>query len=220
MTRRVIATRVALAVLLYVAPARAQQADAAADATVTTPAPEPAPTRDALLFLAGGAIGLGLHEAGHVVAAALFDSDLGTRRVGFGPIPFVAITHEAVSPAREYTISSAGFTMQHLSSEWLLTARPDLRDEHAPIAKGILAFNLLSSAAYSVAGFAKIGPPERDTRAMAQSARTGEAWVGALILAPAVLDGWRYLHPGSRWARWSSRAAKVGLVLMVVRAAR
>ena len=38
-------------------------------------------------------------------------------------------------------------------------------------------------------------------------------------LAPAVLDTWRYLKPESRWAAWTSRAMKVGAVLMVVKAA-
>ena len=47
-----------------------------------------------------------------------------------------------VSPAREYAISAAGFWMQAASSEWILTRRPRLRDETAPLAKGILAFHV------------------------------------------------------------------------------
>ena len=30
-----------------------------------------------------------------------------------------------------------------------------------------------------------------------------------MILAPAVLDGWRYFHPDAKWAVWTSRAVKV-----------
>ena len=65
--------------------------------------------------------------------------------------------------------------MQSLTSEWLLTRRPNLREEHAPIAKGVLAFDVLASAVYGVAGLAHVGPPERDTRAMAASLRVDEA---------------------------------------------
>jgi hypothetical protein len=44
--------------------------------------------------------------------------------------------------------------------------------------------------------------------------------VGAMILAPAALDAWRYANPESTWAPWLSRALKVGAVLVVFRAAR
>ena len=70
-------------------------------------------------------------------------------------------------PAREFVISSAGFWAQHAVSEYLLTRQPALRDEHAPVLKGILAFNVLTSVAYSGAAFARTGPNERDTRGMA-----------------------------------------------------
>lgn len=55
---------------------------------------------------------------------------------------------------------------------------------------------------------------------MADALDISEPWVGVMILAPAALDTWRYMRPQSRWAAWSSRALKVGAVLIVVRAAR
>jgi len=171
-------------------------------------------------FLAGGAIGLGAHEAGHLLMVSAFGADPGVKKVNFGPIPFFAITHSAVTPAEEYTISAAGFWVQHASSEWLLTRRPGLRQEHAPLAKGLLAFNILASVAYATAAFGTFGPYERDTRAMADALDVSEPWVGAMILAPAALDTWRYMRPHSRWAAWSSRALKAGAVLIVLRAAR
>jgi hypothetical protein len=179
----------------------------------------PTTTRDVVLFLAGGAAGLGLHEGGHLIFATLFDVDPGIKSVHFGPIPFFAITHTDVSPAREFTIASAGFWMQHASSEWLLTRRRRLRDERAPLAKGVLAFNIAASVAYATAAFGTFGPDERDTRAMADALDVREPWIGGLILAPAALDAWRYLNPDARWAVWMSRAAKLGAVLLVVRAA-
>jgi hypothetical protein len=83
--------------------------------------------------------------------------------------------------------------------------------------KGLLAFNVVSSAAYAGAAFARTGPAERDTRGMAQSAGVDERWIGAMVLAPAVLDAWRYFEPEARWAAWASRAVKIGMVLLVLR---
>jgi hypothetical protein len=53
---------------------------------------------------------------------------------------------------------------------------------------------------------------------MAAALSIPEPWVGGMILAPAALDTWRYFHPDSRWARWSSRVIKAGLVVLVVAA--
>jgi hypothetical protein len=170
------------------------------------------------VFLAGSAVALGAHESGHLFFDVLFDAHPGIDKVDFHGIPFFAITHRSgLSPRREFTISSAGFWVQHAGSEWLLTRRPQLRHEHAPFAKGVLAFNVLASAAYAGAAFARTGPVERDTRGMAASARIDEPWVGAMILAPAVLDSWRYFQPEAKWAVWLSRAAKVGMVLLVLK---
>jgi hypothetical protein len=169
-------------------------------------------------FLAGGAIGLVTHEAGHLLFDAIFDADPVVRRVDFHGIPFFALTHRSgLPPRQELAISSAGFWVQHAESEWLLSRRPHLRDEHAPLAKGVLAFDVLASGAYAVAAFAKTGPAERDTRGIAESARIDERWVGAMILAPAVLDTIRYFRPGATWAKWASRGSKIGFVLLLFR---
>ncbi len=170
------------------------------------------------MFLAGAAVAFGAHEGGHLLFDAVFRADPGIGRVDFHGIPFFAITHRGgLSPRRELTISSAGFWVQHAGSEWLLTRRPRLKDERAPFAKGVLAFNVLTSAAYAGAAFARTGPVERDTRGIAASADIAEPWVGGMILAPAVLDSWRYFHPDAKWAVWTSRAVKVGMVLLVLK---
>jgi hypothetical protein len=52
---------------------------------------------------------------------------------------------------------------------------------------------------------------------MAASARIDERWAGALVLAPAALDAWRYAHPDATWAVWASRGAKAGLLLLFLR---
>lgn len=169
-------------------------------------------------FLAGAAVGLAVHEGSHLAFNGIFDADPRVKRVDFHGIPFFAITHRPDLPRRqEFVIASAGFWAQHAGSEWILSRRPRIRRERAPLAKGVLAFNVLASAAYAGAAFARTGPPERDTRGMAVGSRTDERVIGALVLAPAVLDAWRYYDPDRAWLKWASRAVKAGMVLLVIR---
>lgn len=155
------------------------------------------------------------HESGHILTGIAFDADPGFKRLDYGLIPFFAVTHNPVSRRREYLISSSGFLAQHLASEWILGRRPAGSFE-----KGWLAFNLATSAVYTVAALGGVGPPERDTRGMALTAGENglsERAIGVLILVPAVLDGVRYAKADPAWARWSSRAVKAGLVLLAFR---
>jgi hypothetical protein len=206
-----------LAVAVYAPPAWAQ-AQQEPDRASSSSGTQRAATLG--LFVAGAAAGLGAHEGGHLLFNAIFDAGAGIKRVDFHGIPFFAITHRAgLPPAKEFTISSAGFWVQHAGNEWLLTRRPRLRHEHAPFAKGMLAFNVLASGAYAGAAFFRTGPAERDTHGMAVSADVDERWIGAIVLAPAVFDVWRYFDPDARAAIWLSRAVKIGGVLLIVRAA-
>ena len=169
-------------------------------------------------FLAGATVGLLAHEGGHLIFDGIFDAEPEFKRVEFHGIPFFAIRHKpGLPPRQEFAISSAGFWVQHATNEWILTKRPQLRSERAPFAKGLIAFNLGASAAYAFAAFARTGPDERDTRGMALSSRIDEPWIGAVVLAPAILDAWRYLDPDARWVVWASRAVKVGSVLLILR---
>jgi hypothetical protein len=187
-------------------------------------APEAQPSNNAAggkgvtSFLAGGVLGLGAHEAGHLLANVVSGEKPGLRKVDFHGIPFFAVTHRSgLPPRREFVIASAGFWVQHAENEWLLGRRPNLHHARAPLAKGVFTFNVLTSVAYSGVAFARAGPVERDTRGMAAASRIDERWIGALVLAPAVLDAWRYFHPDAKWAAWMSRGVKVGMVVMVIR---
>ena len=102
--------------------------------------------------------------------------------------------------------------MQGASVEWLLHERPRLARERAPFLKGVLAFHVATSTMYGIAGFARVGPHERDTRGMAVSTGIPEPVIGGLVLAPAALDVYRYFRPESAWAKWASRSAKAVLV--------
>ena len=179
---------------------------------------KPSRSSSTVRFLAGGAAAFAAHEAGHFIFDVIFDADPRLKSVDFHGIPFFAITHRPdISPRQRFTIASAGFWVQHAGNEWILSRTPALRHERAPFRKGMVAFNVLASAAYAGAAFARTGPEERDTRGMAEGARIDERWIGAMVLAPAVLDTIRYLDPDAKWAVWTSRAAKVGLVLLVLR---
>lgn len=169
-------------------------------------------------FLFGGVAALGAHESGHLLFDGIFDAHPGVSRVSFHGVPFFAITHDSGLPHRqEFTIDSAGFWVQHATNELILHGHPRLRDERQPMLKGMYAFNVLASVAYAGAGFARTGPVERDTRGMADASRIKEPLIAALILAPAILDTVRYFKPEARWAAWSSRGVKAGLVLLVAR---
>jgi hypothetical protein len=171
-----------------------------------------------LRFLGGAALGLAAHEAGHVVADVTFGATPRFKRVDFHGIPFFAISPEGELSRRElFTIASSGFWVQHAGNEWILSREPQLRAREAPFQKGILAFNVLASAAYAGAAFGRTGPVERDTLGIAKGARMDERVVGVLLLAPAVLDTMRYYKPDAKWLAWTSRAVKAGLVLLVLR---
>ncbi len=173
---------------------------------------------DIVEFVAGAALALTMHEGGHLVFDAAFDARPRLEGVHLGPFPFFAVAHRGdLSPRREFTISSAGFWVQEASSEWLLTRRPGLRHEQAPFAKGVIAFNVLSAVGYAAVAFARSGPFERDTRGMADSIGVDERAIGAVVLAPALFDAYRYFKPDARWAKWASRAVKMGSVLLVIK---
>jgi hypothetical protein len=185
------------------------------------------PTRRAVVgtarFFGGAATGLVGHELGHVAFGATFGAHPSVKRIDYGPIPFFAIAHQPVSRRKEFVISAAGMWSQQASAEWLLAEHPNLRDERSPFLKGVFAFHLATSVVYGVAGFGRIGPPERDTRGLADSlGRDGipEPAIGALVLAPAVFDGYRYLRPNATWAKWASRATKVAGVALTLAAGR
>lgn len=163
-------------------------------------------------FLAGALTGFAVHEGSHLALDIAFDAEPRLKGVSFGPLPFFAVTHRGnLSAGREALVSGAGFFSQHLTSEIILSRRA----EGAALSnfeKGALAFHVATSVAYAGAAFSRYGPFERDTRGIADSTGADERLIGALVLAPAAFDTWRYLRPHSRIARWGSRLAKVGFL--------
>ena len=173
-----------------------------------------------LLSAGGAALAFVAHESGHLGFDYLYHASPYLDDVRFGPIPFFTVNRRHnVTNAQEFTISSAGFWVQEAMNEWILDRHPNLRHEDHPLLKGMVVFNVLMPAGYSMAGLFRFGPPERDPHGMAGASGLPEPVIGAVVLAPALLDGYRYFHPEKRWAAWASRAAKLGSVLLTIRAA-
>ena len=192
--------------------------DAIAQSDDTSPAPT-SRTVDTATFLSGAALAFVIHEGGHLVFDEVFDAHPQLQSVHFGPIPFFAIAPTRPLTARQlFTVASAGFWTQELTSDLLQPRQRDLRHEHAPFAKGMLAFDILTSIGYAATAFAQSGPVQRDTRGMAAALNVPEPAIGALILTPAVLEAYRYYRPDSRWAKWATRIAAAGSVVLVVSA--
>jgi hypothetical protein len=198
--------------------ASAARAQTQPDQPTATPTEEHKDGRHIFQFLGGAALGFAAHESGHLSMDLALGSDPYFKSVSGGGIPFFAISYRnPQSPRGQYAIAAAGFWVQHGMSEWILTRSPDLRHKTAPVAKGVLAFHVACSLIYTAGALGNTGPGERDTLGMAKAQRINERWVGLAVLTPAALDTYRYLHPRSRWAPWASRAAKLALLLAVLR---
>jgi hypothetical protein len=180
------------------------------------------------LGTAGAVSAFVLHETGHVVANLLMGNVpkfSGTRVFGF--IPFVVIrpritcegdhctknNGETFGPGRNgvFFIATAGFHVQNVTDEVLLTLHPDLMARDAPFQKGMLAFNVFWSTMYAVGAYTGLEDPHGDLAGAARRSGMHEAWLATVVLAPAVLDTYRYFAPSSRWAPWVSRASKAAL---------
>lgn len=169
-------------------------------------------------LLGGALLGLALHESGHILANLALNTHPTVKRVETMGIPFFAISHRRLgSPREEYAIASAGFWFQHTMAEILLARHPRFWCEASLVERGALLFHLATSLVYTYGALAKSGPPERDTRNMAQALGIHERWIGLAVLTPALLDLYRSFHPEARAARWTSRALKVSFVFGLTR---
>jgi hypothetical protein len=195
---------------------------AAAQTPVDEPPAEAGPlTRsDVAMFLAGAGLGLAVHESAHLALDEIFHAQPRVLSIHFGPIPFFAISPQrSLSPRQLFTVASAGLWTQDLTSEWLLQPHhADLRRAHAPFAKGMLAFDVLTSVGYAAVAFAEAGPAQRDTRGMALGLGVSERTVGLLVLSPAAIDVYRYFHPQSTWAKWATRILEAGSIVLIIKA--
>jgi hypothetical protein len=189
--------------------------------------------RSAGLFLAGALTGFLSHEAGHVMANLLQGNVPHFLSVkGFGFIPFFTVAPRIAcyhSHCTKYdgsafstgvpgkvAITSAGFNVQHVTDEFLLSFEPRLRYRVAPYRKGLLAFNLLLSVGYAISAITRIENREGDVTATAKLMGVPREAYASVLLAIAGLDMYRYFVPDSRWAPWVSRGSKVAFIGIVI----
>jgi len=177
-------------------------------------------------FFLGALTGLLGHETGHYLTNLLVGSTPRAESVHYGALPFFTWEPDHLLTDREhYLTASAGFNAQNLLNEFLLRKHATRARRSAGVAgaddlrlEGMLAFNYWLTVGYGANAFFGGGPPRRDTKGMADTARLPEAVIGALILTPALLDAYRYHHPEARWPRRASRTAKVLLLVLALRA--
>jgi hypothetical protein len=178
-------------------------------------------------WAAGAATGFFAHEAGHVFANLVQGNVPKFQPIwGLGFVPFFAIEpriychkghcekHDGSAfhggVAGSATITTAGFDVQHITDEILLTRRPNLRTRQvAPYRKGLLAFNVLLSVGYAITSSTHIENPQGDVSSTTRVLGYPRAVLAAELMVVAGLDTYRYFWPESRWAPWVSRASKV-----------
>jgi hypothetical protein len=211
-----------------------------APAPALSPAP-PAPSRltwsslvdvtnvPSFLLFAGGALsGLALHELGHVTANLGYGNAPSVQGIVIDHfIPWFVIDarltyahgvyyqHDGAVFAGGgrgyYVINTAGFMVQNLGSEILLSAHPPLGDEHAPFAKGLLWMNMLLSIGYSTASLLGVEDPHGDIYGGSRHSGYPSQLIAGVVLSNGTLDLLRYLLPENVWLPWLSRASKVVL---------
>jgi hypothetical protein len=170
------------------------------------------------------------HESGHLaVNLMLGNVPAFEGLLVFGFIPFFAITPRidcqgevctkndgeifAAGPRGKYAIVSAGFNVQHLTDEVLLSRRPNLRYEDAPYQKGVLLFNVFLSCMYAAGSLTGLQDPHGDMAGMARLTNVHYVPLSFALLAPAAFDTIRYFLPKtSRWSAWVSRGTKLMFV--------
>jgi hypothetical protein len=187
---------------------------------------EPWEVSDYAWFAAGGLSGFVIHESAHAAVA----ESLGLRprlEIRHKPVPFVIVKYGLIpvkdssgevayytdrdgnlvshGAQKRFVIASAGINSQTITSEWILTRHPRLAEESRPFLKGMLAFDILTSAGYALVGRKD---PDGDLRGMSEALKVNDLIVGGMVLLPAVLDLYRYYHPDSAWAPWVDRGAK------------
>ena len=79
-------------------------------------------------------------------------------------------------------------------------------------------FNFWLTVGYAATAFAGSGPSERDTKDMADALGWNERRGGVMILAPTMLDAYRYHHPDAKWAKTASRLTKVFIIGLAMKA--
>src|SRR4051812_30042055 len=174
---------------------------------------------DAGLFAAGAATAFVAHEAGHATANLALGNVPRIDSVSFlGVVPFFSVApHISCAGDTCYKrdgsgfgagrrglalIVLAGFDVQHVTDEILLTRDPDLRRQGAPFRTGMLAFNTLTSVAYVVANWTGAEPGAGDLAGAVRDTGASRALMTTTLLGIAGIDIARWALPDAPWLAW------------------
>lgn len=179
------------------------------------------------LGLAGFVTGFVAHESGHFTAnLAMGNVPQFKGLLVWGFLPFFSIAPRIDCESGErctkhdgsefgpgergkYFIVSAGYHVQHVTDEIILTRAPELRYEDAPFRKALLTFNVCLSVMYAVGAWTGLEDPHGDLAGQARLSGMNETFLSFALLTPAAIDTYRYFRPSSaRWSAWVSRGTK------------
>jgi hypothetical protein len=186
------------------------------------------------LFAAGAISALTLHETGHLITNLAFGNVPGFTPILYAKfIPFFVIDphlHACGTQPQQYchqdgtrfgagrdgyyVINMAGFQMQNIGSELILSIWPDLYYTHAPYRKGMLAMDIFLSIGYGSFSLLGIEDPHGDLSGANERDLYPKVLLASAVILPAAVDLYRYFFPDSKWAPWVSRTAKAGLLGM------
>ncbi|MEO6953361.1 MAG: hypothetical protein ABI321_16290 [Polyangia bacterium] len=163
------------------------------------------------------------HELGHIVTDLMTLHHPTFHTTKTGPFYFFAIQPccGPLSHAEEYAIASAGLVVNDLSSELILSISPRIRSRHAPFMKGVLLVDIGLELGYAISGFVQSAhpkgfPDQSDVASMSRALGVSPWRVSLSVMAPALIDLYRYFVPRSSFVPWVGIQSKVfmaGLVL-------
>ena len=168
--------------------------------------------KDWAWFFLGAASGFVAHEMGHMFTDFILGKSVNFVPVQLGPFPFFAIQPCCnLTRQEQYAVASAGFMVQYVNSELILWISPRIRSQRHAFLKGVLALDIGLSIGYAISAFLPdgIAPAQSDTGTMARALGIPQWQVGLMILAPAMVDIYRYLVPTSVWAPWVGVQSKL-----------
>ncbi len=181
------------------------------------------------LGASGVAAAFFLHEMGHVLMNLAYRNYPTLQPVTYGGfIPFFTIdpgitcgnngcvdaNGDRFKGGRtgKYFITSAGFLVQSLITEAIMSKDPMIRYHYKPFQKGMLLFNTTLSFGYALSAWLGLEPRSGDIRGMADASGINHNLMALLVALPAGIDLYRYLKPDAKWAPWFSRASKATLI--------
>ncbi|HEY8091403.1 MAG TPA: hypothetical protein VIF09_26245 [Polyangiaceae bacterium] len=189
-----------------------------------------------LLFAAGAISAVTFHELGHAVTELAYGDPPTLTPVTYRKVfPWFVVDPRltkrngtyyrsngavfAGGARGYYVINMAGFMVQNIGSEIILTDKPHLVYEAEPFRKGLVWMNVALSVGYATASLLGVEDPHGDIYGASRETNIRHEVIAGVVLSNGVLDLLRYLLPDVTWPSadpgstplllpWASRASK------------